>query len=134
MPSPNGSRSSGCPTRPLVKAEQRKRRQDGVTAMVAAGLERERKFLRACGKEDASTATAPSEVDGGDMTTSSDCAESDGICPACEEPCRELSGGLCLECCVCPPEGDEESPDELADEPVGALPLPELPRLDEFAA
>ena len=115
------------PDTALVKAELRKRRQEDMTAMVAAGLERERKFLRACGKEDASTATAPSEVDGGDMTTSSDCAESDGICPACEEPCRELSGGVCPECHICPPGCDEESPGELAERPERAASSPAWP-------
>ena len=90
------------PDTPLVRAEQRKRRQDDVTAMVAAGLERERKFLRACGKEDASTATTPSEVDN-DMLSSSDDVEFDSVCRVCEEPCQEVRGGVCAECLRCPP-------------------------------
>ena len=96
------------PDTPLVKAALRKRRQEDMSAMVAAGLEREKKFLRGCGRENASTATTPSEVDG----ASSECAESDGICCACDEPCRMLSGGMCAECHICPPSPRECSQSE----------------------
>jgi len=50
------------PDTPLVKTELRKRRQEDMSALVAEGLQREKKFLRACGREGASTATTPSEV------------------------------------------------------------------------
>ena len=52
------------PNTPLVREEKRKRRQADMASMVAAGLEREQKFLRDYGGEDASTATTPSEVPG----------------------------------------------------------------------
>ena len=100
------------PDTPLVKAELRKRRQEDMNAMVATGLERERKFLRTCGREDASKATMPSEVD--DAT--SECVEFDGICCACEEPCQMLSGGVCPECHICPPGCGEELDEDSAEE------------------
>ena len=50
------------PSTPLVKEEKRKRRQEDMASLVAAGLERERKLLRERGGEDASTATTPSAV------------------------------------------------------------------------
>ena len=59
------------PSTPLVRAELRKRRQEDMCAMVAAGLERERKFLRATGRDDASTAAAPSELGDAATTASS---------------------------------------------------------------
>ena len=51
------------PNTPLVKPELRKRRQEDVTAAVAAGIEREKHFLRAvCGRDDAAVAESPSEA------------------------------------------------------------------------
>ena len=52
----------GLPDSPLVKAAQRKRRHEDLTATVAAGLASERKYLRAIGREDAIMAAAPSEA------------------------------------------------------------------------
>ena len=43
-----------------------------MTAMVVEGLEREKKFLRQCGREDSSTASTPSEAGGSDLLSNSD--------------------------------------------------------------
>ena len=104
------------PDAPLVKAELRKRRREDMTAMVVACLEREKKFLRQCGREDASTATTPSEVGGSDMLSNSDSVESNCICSACEYPCQVLSDGVCAECFVCPPASEEGSRLEESDD------------------
>ena len=107
------------PDTPLVRSEQRKRRQEDMVAMVAAGLEREKKLLRAGGREEASTAAAPSEAGSAGVTPSSDAGqidedfcetcqgpckhaspESDGVCWACEEPSDSFVQQLCPACSV----------------------------------
>ena len=118
------------PDKPLVQAEQRKRRREDMTAMVAAGLERERKFLRGRREEEASTAAAPSEVglpqdaassDGvfceGPSSSESSAEENDGTCWASEQPSGDLIQQLCPACSVSPPgaPGSEVNENRLSD-------------------
>ncbi len=92
------------PDSPLVKAEMRKQRQEDMASMAAAGLERERKFLRLCGREDASTATTPSEAGSAGVTPSSDGSQmGEDFCEACQGPCKEGS--------MCPPSSKMGSSD-----------------------
>ena len=58
--------------------------------MVVAGLERENRFLRMCGREDASTATTPSEVGSTEVTPSGegDSQMDDDFCATCQGPCE----------------------------------------------
>ncbi len=99
------------PDSPLVKAEMRKRRQEDMASMAAAGLERERKFLRLCGREDASTATTPSEAGSAGVTPSSDGSQMGEAV----QLARELHAG----------EPDEELPEQAEDTALGmAEPAP----------
>jgi hypothetical protein len=119
------------PDSPLAKAEMRKRRQEDMASMAAAGLECERKFLRLCGREDASTATTPSEAGSAGVTPSSDGSQmGEDFCEACQGPCKEGS--------MCPPSSKMGSSDGSDFEPfpggeVAPTPPP-MKRLRHFAS
>jgi hypothetical protein len=107
------------PDSPLVKQELRKRKKEDMLSAVEQGLLREREFLkRHCpGAEHltisttASTASGPPteySSDGQPTGYSSDDEAYEGICWACEEPGKEIRGGLCPECHICPPDAHSE--------------------------
>ena len=115
------------PDTPLVRSEQRKRRQEDMVAMVAAGLEREKKLLRAGGREEASTAAAPSEAGSAGATPSSDTGQIDeDFCETCQGPCKYASpetgsvesDGVCWAC--------EEPSDSLVQQLRPACSVPSL--------
>ena len=56
------------------------------------------------------TPSTTASVDGGSTGNASD--PEFGLCPAGEEPCQELWGGVCAECLSCPPAGEEGGGDD----------------------
>ena len=115
--------------------------------MVVEGIEREKKFLRQCGREDSSTASTPSEAGGSDLLSNSDlkvCGRFDTaiverLSEAGSLESTQVSAGCCGRNTSSSPamssDGElssERGPTEApADASASGLP-PELPLLDRY--